>query len=70
MKRWSRGSFLAMLLAVWGCGEGAILVKDFDNGGVVVYPYRAEQGNLLSSFQKRSDKTHGTEMPGGIHDCP
>ena len=70
MKRWSRVSFLAMLLAVWGCGEGAILVKEFDNGGVVVYPYRAEQGNLLSSFRTGSDAPHGTEMPGGLHDRP
>lgn len=69
MKRWSRGSFLAMLLAAWGCGEGAILVKDFDNGGVVVYPYRAEQGNLLSSSRKAAIHLMEEKCPGA-YDCP
>jgi hypothetical protein len=65
MKRWSRGSFLAILLAGSGCGEGAILVKDFDNGGVVVYPYRAEQGNLLSSFRKEATHLMEKKCPRG-----
>src|SRR5690606_40327912 len=52
MKNWSSliGPALCLLLAA--CGEGAILVKDSDHGGVVIYPYRPEQGTLLSSFRK------------------
>ena len=65
MKRWSRVGFLALLMAAWGCGEGATLVKDFDNGGVVVYPYRAEQGNLLSSFRKEATHIMEQKCPGG-----
>ena len=65
MKRWSRVSLPAMLLAVWGCGEGAIMVKELDNGGVVVYPYRAEQGNLLSSFRKEATRLMSQKCPGG-----
>ncbi len=65
MKSWSRVVFLGMCIAVWGCGEGAIMVKDFDNGGVVVYPYRAEQGNLLSSFRKEAARLMEQKCPGG-----
>lgn len=65
MKKWSRASSLTMLLMVYGCGEGAIMVKDFDNGGVVVYPYRAEQGNLLSSFRKEATRLMLQKCPGG-----
>ena len=52
MKSWSRVVAVSLLLGASGCGEGAIMVKAVDDGGVVVYPYRAEQGNLLSSFRK------------------
>ena len=65
MKRWSRVSFLVMLTAIPGCGDGAILVKDSDNGGVVVYPYRAAQGNLLSSFRKEATLLMEQKCPGG-----
>ena len=54
MKRWSSCAILAVPLFLAGCGEGAMLVKDSTDGGVVVYPYRAEQGNLLSSFRKEA----------------
>ncbi|HPV81721.1 MAG TPA: hypothetical protein PK866_01305 [Nitrospira sp.] len=29
-------------------------MKDSADGGVVVYPYRAEQGTMLSSFRKEA----------------
>ncbi len=35
-----------------GCADGAKLVQEQDQGGVVVYPYKAEQGPLLTSFRK------------------
>jgi hypothetical protein len=38
---------------VAGCGQGAKLVRDREDGGVVSYPFKGEQGALLSSF--RSD---------------
>lgn len=65
MKSRSRVSLLAMLVAFSGCGEGAMLVKDLDTGGVVVYPYRTEQGNLLSSFRKEAVHLMEQQCPGG-----
>lgn len=51
MKTWSRlGWAMAILLA--GCAESAKLVQDSGNGGVVVYPYKGDQGPMLSSFRK------------------
>ena len=51
MKTWSSlGWALALLLA--GCAEGAKLAQHDDTGGVVTYPFKAEQGHMLSSFRK------------------
>ena len=47
MKSWSRVVAVSLLLGTSGCGEGAIMVKEVDNGGVVVYPYRAEAVRLM-----------------------
>jgi hypothetical protein len=51
--RRSRVAVIAACLAVAGCADGAKLIQDGDNGGVVVYPFKGEQGHMLSSF--RSD---------------
>lgn len=34
-----------------GCADGAKLLKESEDGGVVVYPFKSEQGALLSSFR-------------------
>ena len=53
MKAWSSfGCALVLLLA--GCGEGAKLVQDTGDGGVVTYPFKGEQGSLLSSFRQEA----------------
>ena len=65
MKSWSSVVAVSLILGVSGCGEGAIMVKDAENGGVVVYPYRAEQGNLLSSFRKEAVRLMEEKCPGG-----
>lgn len=50
MKSWSSlGCGLVLLLA--GCAEGAKLVQDSGDGGVVTYPFKGEQGAMLSSFR-------------------
>ncbi len=41
------------------------MVKDADHGGVVVYPYRADQGNLLSSFRKEAVRLMEQKCPDG-----
>jgi hypothetical protein len=53
MKNWSSLGWALMLL-VAGCTEGAKLVQRNDNGGVVTYPFKAEQGPMLSSFRSEA----------------
>lgn len=41
-----------LLLCLAGCADGARLVQDDEAGGVVVYPFKGDQGAMLSSFRK------------------
>ena len=50
MKTWSSLSVL-LVLALAGCGEGAKLLQEREDGGVVAYPFIGEQGSMLSSFR-------------------
>lgn len=51
MKTWSSlGCALALMLV--GCAEGAKLVQDTGEGGVVTYPFKGDQGHMLSSYRK------------------
>lgn len=52
MKNWSSLASALMLLVLIGCAEGARLAQRNDDGGVVTYPFKAEQGPMLSSFRK------------------
>lgn len=52
MKIWSSLTLL-LFLTLTGCGEGAKLLQEMEDGGVVAYPFKDEQGPMLSSF--RSD---------------
>lgn len=40
-----------LLVCLTGCAEGAKLVQDTEDGGVVVYPFKGDQGAMLSSFR-------------------
>jgi hypothetical protein len=51
MKTWSSLALLFMIILA-GCAEGAKLVQDRDDGGVVAYPFKGEQGSMLSSFRQ------------------
>lgn len=50
MKIWSTLAAL-FALALVGCGEGAKLLQENEEGGVVVYPFQGEPGPMLSSFR-------------------
>ena len=50
MKIWSRLAVLFVIVLA-GCAEGAKLVQEREDGGVVVYPFKGEQGSMLSSFR-------------------
>ncbi len=51
MKIWSSLALL-MIILLLGCAEGAKLVQEREDGGVVSYPFKGEQGSMLSSFRK------------------
>ena len=45
------GAILLALLS--GCADGVKMIQEHETGGVVIYPFKGEQGALLSAF--RSD---------------
>lgn len=49
-KIWSRLAVLFFIVMA-GCGEGAKLLQEGEDGGVVVYPFTGEQGSMLSKFR-------------------
>jgi hypothetical protein len=51
MKKWSSLGW-AVVLLLSACAEGAKLSQRTDDGGVVTYPFKGEQGHMLSSFRK------------------
>lgn len=51
MKIWSSLPALLVIVLV-GCAEGAKLVQESENGGVVAYPFKGEQGSMLSSSRQ------------------
>jgi hypothetical protein len=51
MKIWSSLAVLFVIVLV-GCAEGAKLVQEREDGGVVAYPFKGEQGAMLSSFRQ------------------
>ena len=50
----SRAGALATVLLFAACADGAKLIQEKDDGGVVAYPFKGEQGHLLSSFRKEA----------------
>jgi hypothetical protein len=42
---------ILLVVALAGCGEGAKLLQEGEDGGVVAYPFIGEQGSMLSSFR-------------------
>lgn len=53
MKTWSSLG-CALVLLVAGCAEGAKLAQDTGDGGVVTYPFKGDQGHMLSSFRQEA----------------
>lgn len=52
MNAWLTITGVLAYLAVGGCADGAKIVQQHDRGGVVIYPFKEEQGPVLSSFRK------------------
>lgn len=51
LKEGSRALLLLLPLLLTGCGQGATLLQESDRGGVVVYPFKGEQGAMLATFR-------------------
>ncbi|MDF0664630.1 MAG: hypothetical protein P0119_01015 [Nitrospira sp.] len=49
---WLKATAAAACLVVGGCAAGAKIVQEHDAGGVVIYPFKDEQGPMLSSLRK------------------
>lgn len=49
---WSRAGVAVAVLLLFGCADGAKLMQESDQGGIVVYPFKGEQGSMLSSFRR------------------
>ena len=54
MIHWSRAGALAAVLLLAACADGAKFIQEQDDGGVVVYPFKGDQGYMLSSFRKEA----------------
>lgn len=69
MKRWSRTLQGVVLLACagWatGCSEGAKLMQETDGGGIVVYPFKGENGYLYSHLRKDAFEIIEQRCPAG-----
>ena len=50
-----------------GCADGAKLIQESEQGGVVVYPFKGEQGSLLSPFRKEALELMKNKCGGRYH---
>ena len=53
MKIWSSLAVLFVIVLA-GCGEGAKLLQEMEDGGVVTYTFKGEQGSMLASFRQEA----------------
>jgi len=65
MKIRSRAVLCVVLIATGGCGAGVKLAQESEHGGVVVYPYKPEQGPVLSSFRTEAVRMMEARCPSG-----
>ena len=53
-KSWSSALVTIVLSTLVACADGVKFVQEHEDGGVVVYPFRGDQGSLLSSFRQNA----------------
>jgi hypothetical protein len=53
-KSWSSVVATLALFTLMACADGVKFVQEYENGGVVVYPFKGDQGSLLSSFRQEA----------------
>jgi hypothetical protein len=67
MKVWSRVPALLACLLLAGCADGAKLMHEHEAGGVVIYPFKADQGAVLSTFRNDALKIMDDKCGGGSY---
>ena len=67
LKAWSRAAAAVTFIVLAGCADGAKLVQEQDGGGVVIYPFREDQGSMLSSFRKDALAIMNEKCRGGSY---
>lgn len=67
MQTWSRVAAIGFALLIGGCADGAKLVQEHDQGGIVVYPFRGDQGSLLSTFRQDALAIMQKKCAGGSY---
>ena len=40
------------MIVLGGCADGAKLIQEREDGGVVIYPFNGELGSMVSSFRQ------------------
>lgn len=66
MKTWSRVGLAGILAIIsQGCLGGAQLVQETERGGIVVYPFQADRGHLLSAFRDDALRLIRQRCPDG-----
>ena len=65
MKIRSRAVLCIIVVATGGCGAGVKMAQESEHGGIVVYPYKSEQGPVLSSFRKDAVHMMEERCPSG-----
>ena len=65
VKARSSAATLTALLLLTGCTDGATFLQESEQGGVVMYPFKGEQGTMLSSFRKDALALIKDKCPAG-----
>ena len=68
MKTWS-SLVCVLVLCAAGCAEGAKLAQANQDGGVVTYPFKGDQGHMLSSFRKDALAADERHVWRRLSDC-
>ena len=66
-KSWLNTAVAAACLVVGGCADGAKIIQQHDRGGVVIYPFKEEQGPMLSSFRNEALDLMKNKCRGGSY---
>ena len=53
VKPWMRGTWLSLLVISGGCSQSVLLTHETDQGGIVTYLFKEDQGGPMGSPDRR-----------------